>query len=61
MKTAVILAAGRGTRLGPRGKTMPKGFLRIGDRPIVEESIARLRMAGIDLLVQEAPGPLETR
>ena len=51
MKTAVILAAGRGTRLGPRGETMPKGFLRVGDQPIIKESIARLRRAGVERVV----------
>lgn len=45
--TAVILAAGRGTRLAGEVSDRPKGFLALGDRPIVEESIERLRAAGI--------------
>jgi 2-aminoethylphosphonate-pyruvate transaminase len=45
--TAVILAAGRGTRLAGELSDRPKGFLALGDRPIVEESIGRLRAAGI--------------
>jgi 2-aminoethylphosphonate-pyruvate transaminase len=47
--TAVILAAGRGIRLGALGRTIPKGFLRLapGRGPIVAESIARLRSRGI--------------
>lgn len=36
-----------GTRLAERGRDLPKGFLQLGDRPIVEESIARLRRVGI--------------
>jgi choline kinase len=49
--TAVILAAGRGVRLKELGTRIPKGFLRLGERPIVEESIARLRAAGVSRLV----------
>lgn len=45
--SALILAAGLGTRLGPRGREAPKGFLKLGERPIVEESIALLFEAGI--------------
>ncbi|VFM96374.1 MAG: 2-aminoethylphosphonate-pyruvate transaminase [Candidatus Kentron sp. G] len=44
---AVILAAGRGTRLGKQGTMAPKGFLRLGDKPIIEESLLRLQRAGI--------------
>ena len=51
VKTAVILAAGMGTRLGETGKLMPKGFLQLGGRPIVEESIMRLAAAGIERVV----------
>lgn len=47
-KLAVILAAGMGSRLGERGKMRPKGFLQLGDRPIIEESLERLRDAGIE-------------
>ena len=48
---AVILAAGQGIRLGERGRHIPKGFLRLGDRPIIEESIARLSASGITRVV----------
>ena len=47
MKTAVILAAGMGTRLRSAHKDMPKGFLELAGRPIIEQSIARLEQAGI--------------
>lgn len=46
--TAVILAAGRGTRLAGHVGDHPKGFLTLGERPIIEESIDRLVSAGID-------------
>ena len=49
--TAVILAAGMGTRLGAEGTERPKGFITLGETPIIEESIARLRAAGIGKIV----------
>jgi 2-aminoethylphosphonate-pyruvate transaminase len=49
--TAVILAAGVGRRLNSLGVAMPKGFLRVGGRPIVEESIERLLDSGIQRIV----------
>jgi 2-aminoethylphosphonate-pyruvate transaminase len=46
--TAVILAAGCGTRLAGEVTDRPKGLLRIGERPIIEESIEQLQDAGIE-------------
>ena len=51
MKTAAILAAGMGTRLGDELNDRPKGFLELGDKPIVEESVQRLSDAGIERIV----------
>lgn len=51
INTAVILAAGMGLRLQARGRLTPKGFLTLGERPIVEESIELLRAAGIERIV----------
>ena len=49
---AVILAAGRGTRLAGHIGEYPKGFLQLGGLPIVEESIDRLVRVGIrDVLI----------
>jgi 2-aminoethylphosphonate-pyruvate transaminase len=47
VKTAVILAAGMGTRLKEAGQAMPKGFIRIDRVPIIERSIGLLRKSGI--------------
>jgi choline kinase len=47
IRTAVILAAGMGTRLAGELNDRPKGFLQVGDRPIIEESIECLAAAGI--------------
>jgi choline kinase len=49
--TAVILAAGRGVRLKEMGQQIPKGFIRLGDAPIIEESIERLRQAGVARII----------
>lgn len=51
IETAVILAAGCGTRLDALGTRIPKGFIRLGEKPIVEESVARLMQAGIERIV----------
>lgn len=51
IQVAVILAAGMGERLKEAGKTIPKGFLRLGKRPIIEESIDKLLRAGIKQII----------
>ena len=45
--SAVIMAGGYGTRLLPITRDTPKTMLHVGDRPIMERTIARLRKAGI--------------
>lgn len=51
IKTAVILAAGRGTRLGDRTKEMPKGFLEVGGETLIERSIRLLKSSGIEKII----------
>jgi len=51
MRTAVILAAGMGTRLRAAHVDLPKGFLELGGKPLIEWSIARLEQAGINDIV----------
>ena len=51
IKTAVILAAGKGTRLGDRTKEMPKGFLEVGGETLIERSIRLLKANGIEKIV----------
>jgi len=51
VRQALILAAGMGVRLRELGRETPKGFLRLGARPIVEESLERLRAEGIERVV----------
>jgi len=45
--TAVILAAGLGSRLGELGERRPKGLLPVGDQSLVARSCAALVRAGI--------------
>lgn len=44
----VILAGGKGTRLHPFTLTLPKPLMPVGDRPILEVVIARLKRFGVD-------------
>ena len=44
---AVILAAGRGTRMGNMTQEIPKPMLPIHGRPMIDHILERLRMAGI--------------
>jgi dTDP-glucose pyrophosphorylase/CBS domain-containing protein len=44
---AVIMAGGLGTRLRPLTEEIPKPMLPLGDRPLMERTIERLREAGI--------------
>lgn len=47
MRQALILAAGRGVRMGPRGQNIPKGFIELGGVPLVARSLALLARAGV--------------
>jgi choline kinase len=44
---AVILAAGMGLRMKAMGENFPKGFIRLGERPIIEHSLKTLIACGI--------------
>jgi dTDP-glucose pyrophosphorylase len=45
---ALIMAGGRGERLRPLTDELPKPLLPVGDKPIIEHNINRLRNFGID-------------
>ena len=49
--TAILLAAGRGRRLGPRGDERPKGAIRLGDESLTERTLRLLSIVGVDRCV----------
>jgi len=51
VKSAMILAAGRGERMRPLTDRVPKPLLMVGDKPLVEHHILRLINAGFDHIV----------
>jgi NDP-mannose synthase len=48
---AVVLAGGKGTRLAPYTKILPKPLMPIGDMPILEVILRQMKIAGIDEVV----------
>ncbi|MDR2865019.1 MAG: 2-aminoethylphosphonate--pyruvate transaminase [Spirochaetaceae bacterium] len=51
IKQAVILAAGLGSRLKERTEAMPKGFLELNGKAIVEWSVQKLLGTGIEKII----------
>jgi 2-aminoethylphosphonate-pyruvate transaminase len=49
--TAIILAAGRGSRLKEITRDQPKGFIVFDQKPIIEESIIKLFGSGIKHII----------
>ncbi len=49
--TAVIMAAGLGTRFGTMTRTMPKGFIEVGGVSMIERSVKVLISCGIRRLI----------
>jgi NDP-sugar pyrophosphorylase family protein len=47
IRRAMVLAAGRGTRLAPLTHTVPKPLVPVGGRPLLEHILAFLRAGGI--------------
>ena len=52
--TAFVLAAGRGQRLDPFTRTLPKPLLQVGERRLVEYLLSQLSAAGITKVVMNA-------
>src|SRR6187549_921314 len=48
---AVVLAGGKGARLAPYTRILPKPLMPIGDMPILEVLLRQMKRAGIDDVV----------
>ena len=48
---AMILASGRGNRMMPLTKDLPKAMIRIGNVTLLEDKIIKLAESGINRLV----------
>jgi len=48
---AVILAGGKGSRLAPYTKVIPKPLMPIGDMPILEVLLNQIKRAGVDEVI----------
>ena len=51
MMQAMIFAAGLGTRLKPLTDTMPKALVRVGDWPLIERVVEKLKASGVERMV----------
>jgi NDP-sugar pyrophosphorylase family protein len=51
IRRAMVLAAGKGTRLAPLTHTLPKPLMPVGGRPLLEHIIEFLRAGGIEDVV----------
>jgi len=48
---AVVLAGGKGTRLAPYTKILPKPLMPIGDMPILEILLRQMKRSGVDEVI----------
>jgi NDP-mannose synthase len=48
---AVVLAGGKGTRLAPYTRILPKPLMPIGDTPILEVILRQMKIAGVDQVI----------
>ena len=50
-RSAMVLAAGLGTRLRPVTETIPKPLVEIDGRPLIDHALDRLTLAGVERVV----------
>ena len=49
--TAMILAAGKGSRMGPLGENRPKALLEVAGKPLIQHHIEKLIKVGFNRIV----------
>ena len=57
---ALILAAGRGSRMGPLGDVRPKCLVELDGRPLLDRQLAALQMQPDTILIVENKEPAVT-
>lgn len=50
-KSAMVLAAGRGTRMRPISDSVPKPLVEIGEQTLLDHAIDRLALVGVETIV----------
>ncbi len=53
-RTAMVLAAGRGTRMRPLTESTPKPLLPLGGKPLLDHALDRLAEVGVETVVVNA-------
>lgn len=48
IRQAILLAAGKGTRMGAHTRQIPKTLLAVGGRPLIDHILDRMQAAGIE-------------
>ena len=54
-KTALVLAAGLGTRMRPLTNDRPKALVEVGGRALIDHVLDRLADAGVEMIADGAP------